>query len=431
MIALILKTKMQQMKSILTALALTIVSASVMAQSIDDIKGLASKQQWEKAKEGIDKYLANEKNAKKGEGWFLKTQIYNSIARDAALSVTYPDARLIAFEAYKQYLIVDPKAVEGVINQHSPLFDIAFGYQEVATNDFNAKKYDQALKNFQSAELVETYIVGKQYTYGQFQFPAFDTQLYLNVAASAINAKKEDVAVTYYQKIADKKIKDKSFDEIYRFLVDYYDKKGDAANTQKYLNIGKELYPTDDFWCEVGLKNLDGDKKKLFAKYDELLAQGCDNYYTRYNYAVEMFNYAYVGDNNPADRPDIEKKIEEVLKKALEQKADGVEANMLMTRHHFAIIKTLGDQYDAIKGVKPEDVKKKNDINAQIGKKYDDAFPYMSAVYNYYNAKGASTLKPGEKGQFKIVTSMMLEYWESKKDKTKITEFQAKLKSIE
>jgi hypothetical protein len=423
---------MQQMKSILTALALTFVSASVMAQSYDEINALASKAQWEKAKEGIDKFLAVEKNAKKGEGWFLKTQIYNSIARDAALSATYPDARMTAFEAYKQYLIVDPKAVQGTINQHSPLFDIAFGYQEVATNDFNAKKYEQALKSFQSAEQVETYIVGKQFSYGTFSFPQFDTQLYLNIAASAINAKKEEIAVNYYQKIADKKIKDKGFDEIYRFLVDYFDKKADATNMAKYLAIGKEIYPTDEFWCEVGLKGLDGDKKKLFAKYDELLAGGCDNYYTRYNYAVEMFNYAYVGDNTPPDRPEVEKKIEEVLKKALEQKAEGVEANMLMTRHHFAIIKALGDQYDAIKSTKPDDVKKKNEINAQINKKYEDAFPYMTAVYNFYNAKGdPKSLKPGEKGQFKIVTSMMLEYWESKKNAAKIKEFQDKLKTIE
>lgn len=418
------------MKSILTALIM-MCSIAVVAQDLDQINGFVSKKEWAKAKEGIDKFLTNEKNAKKGDGWWTKIQVYNGIARDPAAAAQYPDARMTAFEAYKQYLIVDPKSFQGTMNQHSPLFDIAFGYQELATNDFNAKRFEDALKNFQSAEQVETYIVSKSFTYGQFAFPAFDTQLYLNIAASAINAKKEDVAVVYYQKIADKKIKDKSFDEIYRFLVDYFDKKGDAANTSKYLAIGKELYPTDEFWCEVGLKALEDDKKKLFARYDELLAQGCDNYYTRYNYAVEMFNYAYVGDKNPADRPEVEKKIEDVLKKALEQKQDGVEANMLMTRHHFAIIKTLGDQYDAIKGTKPEDVAKKGEINKQINKKYDDAFPYMTGVYNYYNAKDVKTLKAGEKGQFKIVTSMMLEYWESKKDKVKIKEFQDKLKSIE
>jgi hypothetical protein len=418
------------MKSILTALLMTI-SIGMMAQTIEEIRSMAGKNQWDKAREGVDKYLANEKNAKKGDGWFMKAQVYNGIARDSVFSKQYNgDPRAEAFAAYKKYLEVEPKALEGTMNQHSPLFDIAFGYQEVATKGFNTKKFDEALAAFKNAEAVETYIVSKSFSYGTFSFPAFDTQLYLNIAASAINAKKEDVAVEYYQKIADKKIRDKGFEEIYTYLVDYYDRKGDKANTDKYLAIGREVYPTNEYWCEVGIKAIEDDKPKLFAHYEKLLDGGpCDNYTARYNYSVEMYNYAYVGEKPPADRPAIQKRIEEVLKKALEMKPDGVEANMLMVRHHFAIIKYLGEDYDAIKGTKPEDVKKKNEINTQINKKYDDAFPYITTLFNYYNGK--TTLKSSEKGQFKVITSMMLEYWESKKDKVKIKEYQDKLKSIE
>ncbi len=315
------------------------------------------------------------------------------------------------------------------MNQHSPLFDVAFGYLELATNSFNAKQYDEALTAFKNAEQVQDYVVGKGFTYGTFAFPVYDTQLYLNVAASAINAKKDDVAVEYYQKIADKKIKDKGFDEIYRYLVDYYERKGDKTNMTKYLAIGREVYPKDEFWCEVGLKEAEKDKKTLFAKYEELLASGCDTYFTRYNYGVEMFNYAYVGEKVPDDRAAIQAKLEEVLKKAVAMNPTAPEANMLMCRHHFATLKYLGEEYDAIKGTKPEDVKKKNDINAQINRNYEAALPYMNALYTLYDGK--TGLKASEKGQFKIVTSMLLEYWENKKDKVKIKEYSDKLKAIE
>ncbi len=345
------------LKSIFTAFIM-IVSVSLMAQTIEEIKGLAGKNQWDKAKEGIEKYLANEKNAKKGEGWFLKTQICNAIAKDAALSKQHPEARAQSFAAYKKYLEVDPKGVEGTINQHSPLFDIAFSYLEQATNSFNAKQFDESLAAFKNAEPVQNYIVSKGFSYGTFAFPAYDTQLYLNIAAAAINAKKEDVAVEYYQKIADKKIQDKGYDEIYRFLVDYYDRKADKPNLAKYLALGREVYPKDEFWCEVGLKEVEGDPKKLFAKYDEMLSSGCDTYFTRYNYGVEMFNYAYVGENAPTDRAAIQAKIEEVLKKGIEMNPKGPEANMLMCRHHFATLKYLGEDYDNIKGTKPKDVKR-------------------------------------------------------------------------
>ncbi|HEX7845703.1 MAG TPA: hypothetical protein VF476_07845 [Chitinophagaceae bacterium] len=416
------------LKSILTAVIM-FVSVSLMAQSIDEIKGFAGKNQWDKAKEGIDKYLANEKNAKKGDGWFWKAQIYNSIARDANFSKQFPGTRAEAFTAYKKYLEVEPKGVEGTLNQHSPLFDIAFGYLELATNSFNTKQFEEALAAFKNAEQVQEYVTKKGFSYGTFAFPAYDTQLYLNVAAAAINAKKEEVAVEYYQRIADKKITDKGFDEIYRYLVDYYERKGDKANLAKYLTIGKEVYPKDEFWCEVGLKDAENDKKRLFAKYDELLASGCDTYFTRYNYGVEMFNYAYVGEKAPEDRSAIQAKIEEVLKKAIEMNPTGVEANMLMARHHFATIKYLEDDYDAIKGVKPEDVKKKNDINAQINKQYDAALPYMNTLYTIYSGK--TELKNSEKAQFKVITNMLLGYWENKKDKVKIKEYSDKLKAIE
>ena len=112
------------LKSIFTAICILVVTAGVFAQDIDDIKVFAGKNQWEKAKEAVDKYLANEKNAKKGEGWFWKAQIYSSIAKDPVFSKQFPNTRTEAFNAYKKYLELDPKGVVGTINQHSPLFDV-------------------------------------------------------------------------------------------------------------------------------------------------------------------------------------------------------------------------------------------------------------------------------------------------------------------
>ena len=54
-------------KSILIYLLFTVISTGIMAQSIDDIKDLVGKNQWDKAKEAVDKHLAIEKNSKKGE----------------------------------------------------------------------------------------------------------------------------------------------------------------------------------------------------------------------------------------------------------------------------------------------------------------------------------------------------------------------------
>ena len=305
-------------KSILIYLLFTVISTGIMAQSIDDIKDLVGKNQWDKAKEAVDKHLANEKNSKKGDGWYWKAVIYNSISRDENLSKLNPDARMEAFNAYKKYLELDSKMTMGLLSQHAALFDVCFGYLEEASKAFNNKEYEQSLNQFKNAEKVEDFIVSKGFTYGEFGFPAFDTQLYLNIAASATQAKKEDLALEYYMKIADKKIVDKGFDEIYRYIVDRLIRKGDKTKTAKYIGIGRERYPNDPFWCEAPLIEAGEDHKKMFVIYEILIKDSiCGNYQMRYNYAVDLFNYCYAGDSTLKDYDSTRKKLTEILTSAI------------------------------------------------------------------------------------------------------------------
>ncbi|HYC40741.1 MAG TPA: hypothetical protein VEB63_09650 [Chitinophagaceae bacterium] len=417
------------MKSILIALLATAVSTGLWAQSVEDIRDLAGKNQWEKAKEQVDKYLSNEKNARRGEGWYLKAVIYSNISRDANLLAKYANAREESFSAYKKYLEVDKEAVEGTLSQHGVLFDVVSGYLVDASAAFNAKKFEQALIQFREAEKVQDFIVAKKFSYGNFEFPVYDTQLYLNIAAAAVNAKKDDIAMEYYEKIADKKIKGPSYEEIYRYLVDRYYKKGDKERTEKYLAIGKEVYPQDEFWCQVGLADLwDGDKRKLFARFEELINSNCSTYLNYYNYAVELFNFTFAAEKRPDDFATLEARIPALLKKALESRQT-VEANMLMARYYFGHINDLYDQLGTIKGAKPEDVKKRGDLSGQINKRFDELMPYAMAAYEELNAK--PTLKTSEKGTMKIVLSMIVEYWERKKNPAKAKEFQDKMKAVE
>jgi hypothetical protein len=415
-------------KSIFATLLACFFSVALFAQDLPEIRDMAGKNQWDKAKEGIDKYLANEKNKLKGEAWYMRSVIYNSISRDPKFSSLVADPRMEAFNAYKKYLELDKDAFEGKLNQHATLFDVAFGYLGKASETFNSKSFDEALANFKSAEIVEEYIVRKGFSYNDFVFPAYDTQLYLNVAASAVNAKKEDIALEYYQKIADKRIKSAGYEEIYRYIVDRYQDKKDMVNRDKYMAIGKEVYPNDPYWTQSELEEAGTDKQKLFAKYDKLIADNPTDYSLHYNYVVEMYNYAFVGDKRPDDYAAIDARLPIVAKKTIELNSTS-EANMLMCRYHFAHINDLLDTYNAIKGTKPEDIKKKKDLTEAVNKRYDEMLPFATAIFDMMAAK--PTLKPGEKGSFKLATSMLLEYWERKDDKAKIKFYQDKLKEIQ
>jgi len=416
-------------KLILTSL-LAVFAASVFAQKIGAVKDAVDKRDWKAAKEVVDKFLANPKNANNADAWYYKGKTYNSIARDSALaSLMEPgQARKESFEAFKKYYELEPKNIMGTLEQNVWLFDIYNGFYEVAANAFNTKSYDEALTNFKDALEVEEFIHSKDFNYNGFSFPAFDTAMIQNLAASAFNAKKEDIAMTYYQQIADQKVGGKDYMGIYQFMIEYFAKKNDMANFNKYLAIAEELYPGNYLWVEEQMELAGEDQAKRFAKYEELMPKYPKEYFLFYNYAVELFNYLYTNDSKPADYKQVQNKIEDVLKKALQANPDGAEANLLMARHMYNVTFDLQDEIRANKGQAAADKKKREDTRVAMMNKFEELLPYAQAGYKYFDTKGS--LKPSEKGSFKLITEILVAYYDIKKDIDTADKYREKMKNI-
>ena len=115
---------------------------SLFAQELEDIQDRIQKGKWKEAQEKVDKYLANEKNAKKPEGWYYKAVVYDNISKDSTLKSLSPDPKGEAFAAYKKYVELDPKLVLGTLYQHITLFDLFYSYNDLAITAFNAKNFD-------------------------------------------------------------------------------------------------------------------------------------------------------------------------------------------------------------------------------------------------------------------------------------------------
>jgi len=417
------------MQRFLLSLLIVLGSSQLFAQSIEDIEGQFQKGELDKAKASVDAFLLKEKNAAKSDGWWYKGVIYNEIAKSDKFKNLAPDGRMEAFNAFKKYYEIDPKAVRGTLEQHVRLFDIYNGYFDQGVQNFSASKFDDAYSSFKNALTVEEFIAGKGYEYNGFKFPAFDTTLIQNIALSAYRAKKDDEAVVYYKKIADQKIAGKDNVDVYQLLVEYYSKRNDKANKEKYLQLGRELFPADDRWYQMELEEVDEkDKKALFAKYDELVPKYPEKYLLSYNYAVEMFNYLYTGDKKPEDYKASQAKLETILKQTIAAKKDYAEANVLMARHFYNVIYDIQDEQQAIKTNTAADQKKKADIKARMAHAAEQLIPYAQAGYDIYNSK--ATLKASEKGQFKVVTDLLATAYEVKGDKAKADEYKKKLESI-
>ncbi len=414
-------------KLIFTAL-IAFLTVALYAQKIEDVKDLIGKKDWDKAKEKIDAFLANPKNAQTPEGWYYKGVIYNELAKkDSSNSLSF-DGRMEAFNALKKYQELDPKNILMILEQNVRLFDIYNGYFDIGAKNFNTKNYNEAYKNFKNASIIEDYIVMKGFEYNSFKFPKMDTSLIQNIALSALLAKNEDAAAEYYKKLADEKISGQGYLEIYQFLVEYYGKKNDIATRNKYVEIGKQLYPENAYWLQVELNEAGDDKQKLFAKYDEIIAKNSTNYVIHFNYGAELFNYLYTQEKKPADYAAQQVKLESVLKKALAIQSTS-ESNLLMARHLYNMVYDLQDAQAAIKGTKPEDVKKRAAIKAQMNSRLDMMLPYATASYDFFDKK--TSLKGSEKGNFKVATDLILRYWEQKGDKVKMKQYQDKMKAID
>ena len=409
---------------------LLLAAIGSFAQSVDDIKDLIQKAQWDKAKTAVDAFLTKEKNAAKWEGWWYKGVIYNELAKNDQYKSLVADGRMEAFNAFKKYYEIEPKAIQATLEQHVRLFDIYSGYFDLGAKQFGEKSFDDAFNNFKNAYMVEGYIAGKGYEYNNFKFPSFDTVLVQNIALSAYMAKKEDSASVYYKKIAEQKIVGKEYVDVYQFLVEYYNKKKDMSTREKYLLLGRELYPKDDFWYQTELGDVDDkDKKALFAKYEELTKKYPDKYALFYNYAVELFNYNYIGDNKPADYKEIQNKIEWAAKKSLELSAANAEPNMILSMHFYNKAYDLQEEMNKVKGTTPADQKKRADIKTQMSALADQMIPYAQAAFEIFSSK--ATLKAGEKANFKKVTDYLSYAYELKGDKAKSDEYKKKLDTIQ
>jgi len=411
------------MKKIFMLSMLLAFSASLFAQSIDDIGKLVILNQYAKAKTSVDQFLSDPKNENKPDGWYYKGRIYNALSFDSTMKADAFALKSTAFDAFKKYQALDPKDTRMKDEEYASLLNLYYGFYDFGATAFNKKDFDNSVNGFKKALEVREYITGKKITYKETPLSAVDTSLILNVAIAATQAKKTDEAVAHYKKIVDAGIAGPGYLEVYQFLADHYAKTNDPS-LQSFLAQARAKYPENEFWDEVELntvpKNAE-DKTALYAKYEELLAKNPSNYNLNYNYAVEYYNSLYGNDAKPKDLAAAKEKLTSILTQAIKNDK-GVDATVLMTNHLYNIAADLSSAAVMVKGTKPEDVKKKAELKKQSIAKMDELIPHAEKALKFYSEQ--PTLKGIQKGNQKIIVGYLIEIYGMKGDKAKVAEYE-------
>ena len=410
-------------------LALAMVSTlSVLAQELDQINDMMGASKFREAKAAIDKYLHDPKKANDAQGWYYKGRIYNALSRDSSISQQeLYTLKNDAFQAFQKNQALDQKDVYLKLETHLSYLDLYYGFYDLGAKEFNIKKYDAALDAFKKANDVKDFILSKKYSYDQANLYVLDTSLILNIAAAAINAKKEDEAVSYYKKLTDANVAGKDFRDVYEYLADYYSKKDDQASLKAILDKAKKLYPESELWTEIEIRSVakSGDKQALFAKYEELVAQNPGNFTLSYNYAIEMYNSLYGKEAKSVDNMAEKNKLTDVIKKSIDNEKQGdIMATVLMANHQYNMSADLLNASNAIKSTKPDDVKKKKDLKALADKSMDECIIYADKAARFY--EGLATRTGGQKANYKIVLGYLIDIYGLKNNKAKAAEYEKK-----
>jgi hypothetical protein len=427
------------MKKIVLPILFTCLVTLAFGQDLKKAKSYLDGKQLDKAKTEIDSYLS--KKPDDAEGYYLKAKIYEKIASDTSgqyKSLVTGDARVEALNAYKK-AIADSNnlKVKLVImkDNYQPVFDIYAGYYEDAAKAFNEAagaqskpKFEDAMNLFIKANDIGQYISQNKWA----NIGKIDTTLVLNIGKAALNAGNDAAALKYFTELANAKIKgthsgdDGGYIIPYQWLTLHYKDAKDEANMLKYAALGKELFPADDYFDFV-LMDYYREKKDypgLFKKYDELVAKHPDSIHYHFNYANDIFGYLYNSDEGVvvSNKENLLKTLYSQLEKAHSISPNDINTNWLFAQYYYNLGIETRDQALKIKSAKPEDVKKKADLNAEAKNNFNTAIPYGEKAI----AQLESTYKKADRSKFKSIDNLMQNIYQSLEQKDKLKFYQDK-----
>jgi hypothetical protein len=412
----------------------SLLVTATYAQDIDEIKKFALLGQTQKAKEAVDKFLAVPKNAQKAEGWFYKGYVYNQASKDSAKTLAENgELKSTAFDALKKYRELDPKAALLAEQNNSTLFDLYVGYySDLGVKAYLKKDPAGAFENFRKGLEIHDYIFANNLTGNNgFKFSVLDTMLTLYAAIAASEAKKPDQETVYYKKLADANIADSQYINAYQVLAERYKSTKDKVAFADIIAKGKKLFPANnEYWNAMEIEEAtEGvNSPEIFTKYEELMVKSPGNYVIPYNYSVELYKYIYSDSAKNVNTNDYKNKLPEILKKAIAIKSTS-EANFLLANFLYNNSIDVSEDIRKMKAAKPDEIKKKKELQAQADAAMNQAIPYAEAVVALYPA--ITKPKASEKINYKQSLVILKNIYEGKKDVAKTASYEKMIKEVE
>jgi len=408
------------MRKIFLPLVAFFYTSFLFGQNYEAIRNLGLLNQFAKARADLDSKMSDPKFNSKPEAYILKVYIYSGLANDPKIEPTAESMTLLgeadaAFQKYKQMdptlkFVTDDVYQNGVVNLYS-------AYYRKGYADYSDKKWQQSFDKIVRAVEYSDLLIGKKVLNA-----SLDTNVLIIAGVVAENSNHTEEAIKYYSRLADNRVSGEGFESVYRYLVSKYFGKGDLTLFEKYKALGKELYPTSEFFSYDKIDfaiGLETDPVKKIQAVEALLASDPNNFKANEvlgEVIYDMLNPAKDSVSIPANKDELEKKMVAAFTKAAAAEPKNELPYLFMGGHFINKAAKLGEERDAFaadlkKRTKPGVPVSKEDKDKQnkFDKSYGDALELARDPYEKAAAimKDKANITNKEKVQYKKAVSYL------------------------
>lgn len=428
--------------------AVSLMLASVyvgMAQTIDEIKTQLMLNQFKKAKELVDLGATKPKINSKPEFYILRATIYSNFLNDKTSEFFSDTLRRFIKSDFNKYIELDntKKLLLDPVYANIPIQFYISHYNE-ASSAFNKQEWDRAAESFDSTIFWSDYLQNTKIA----NLGSVDTNAVVLAGAANQNAKREDQAASYYERLISNRVGGKDFEFLYQYMTDLYYRKQNIASFDRVRKLGQELYPENEFFKneEIDFLLSIEDSNDRLNRLESFLEKNPDNFKAVAAKGDILFELLNPKDEETA-LPENASELEEKMIAAFMRASDldpTYAYGMSNLGYHFinrsvrkdkelnAQRKLMADKAaearknapPAVKG-KPappafkqssEDVAKRDALLAEVTKANDNAIIYFEkAIVKYAAIPERSGI---QKQQYKSAASYLIDLYKEKRDKS-------------
>jgi len=379
-------------KSILMIACVALGTTSfAQKQNIQSATNEYNEKDYVKAKEYIDKAIADPSTDKNPKAWFIRGNIIMAMMQDP----NNKDATL-----YREAATSFIKADEYKLDYDKEILSVnmmacAFRYYNDGVNAYNEKKLKESAEYMGEVIKIHDIDGGTRYnvknapeqykgTYGQFDTVAAESKLVK--ANCAYYSANYDEAISQFIEVKSNPITRKS--SVYSSLIDAYDKKGKNAEMLATIDEARKAFPDDQTIhnAEINYYIKSGKQEDLLKKLEDAVAKDPNNAEFLYDLATTYDGMANPKDGKrPANAVDLVKKADDAYSRALKIAPDNAAYNYNYGAMFFNAAIDYNEQI-----ANTQDQKKYEELKGKRDMLFNKALPNLEKAYTVLSANVSS-----------------------------------------